>query len=119
MACYDNAGTSRRRVVWVGGSNAGGEQRPSYSVHFTDIMMHAVASPSDAFAQHSIYMQLDGAQSADDEDGDAAAPEVRLAPADPAHSASCCLLLGLHLQALLIVMVHILCTVQSWACALS
>lgn len=81
MQCPD-----RRRVIWVGGSNASGAQQPSYSVHFTDIMMHAVASPSEAFLRHSIYMQLDDAQSADDEDSDGGAPEVRLAPADPSQS---------------------------------
>lgn len=76
-----------RRVIWVGGSNAGGQQRPSYSVHFTDIVMHAVASPSEIFSRHSIYMQLDGAQSADEQDGgDDAAPEVRLAPSELSQS---------------------------------
>ncbi len=61
----------------------------SYAVRFTDIMMHAVASASDDFARPSIYMQLDGAQATDDEDGDAgsAGPEVRLVPADANTSA--------------------------------
>ena len=76
-----------RRVVWVGGG-AGAAQPPSYSVHFVDIMMHALASPSEDFSRHSIYMQLDGAQPADDEDGDdRGPPEVRLVPAESSQSA--------------------------------
>ena len=49
--------------------------------------MHALASPSEGFPKHSIYMQLDGAQAAHDEDGnDAGPPEVRLVPAEPSQS---------------------------------
>lgn len=49
--------------------------------------MHALASPSDDFPRHSIYMQLDGARAAEDEDGsEAVPPEVRLVPAEPSHS---------------------------------
>lgn len=74
---------TNRRIVWVGGSN-GSAEPSSHGVHFTDIMMHALASPSEDFAKHSIYMQLDGAQAGDDEDGnDAGPPEVRLVPAEP------------------------------------
>jgi Regulator of volume decrease after cellular swelling len=72
--------------VWVGGAAAGSQPR-SHGVHFTDIMMHALASPSEDFPRHSIYMQLDGAQAADDQDGsDAVPPEVRLVPAEPSQS---------------------------------
>lgn len=75
-----------RRIVWVGGSN-GSAEPSSHGVHFTDIMMHALASPSEDFPRHSIYMQLDGAQAADDEDGsNTGPPEVRLVPAEPSQS---------------------------------
>lgn len=71
-------------MVWVGG---GEPPQHTYSVCFTDIMMHAVASASDCFPRPSIYMQLDGVESPDDEDSDGAAPEVRLVPSDPGQSA--------------------------------
>ena len=73
-----------RQVVWVGGAM---RPRYSFSVHFTDIMMHAVASPSEDFARPSLYMQLDGAQPSEEDDGDGAAPEVRLVPGDDSQSA--------------------------------
>ena len=64
----------------MGGSSGGGQPH-SCSVHFVDIMMHALASPSEAFSRHSIFMQLDGAQAGEDEDA-----TVRLVPAEPSQS---------------------------------
>jgi hypothetical protein len=45
-----------------------------YSVHLLDIMKHALASPSEEFSRHSIYMQLEGAQVVHDEDDDGGGP---------------------------------------------
>ena len=85
---------ARRQVIW-----ACSQMSSAMAVPFTGLIMHAVASASEAFPRDSIYMQLDGAQAPLD-DADDAAPEVRLVPSDasagvsllqPSLPAACCL----------------------------
>lgn len=71
-----------RRVIWA---RSAGDS--AYGVHFTSLVIHAVASASEEFPRDNIYIQLDGPESVEDDTQDST-PEVRLVPSDESTVAS-------------------------------